>query len=87
MLLFSFSSFQNIYQNIYCSSSLSFKGKPAFQQEVALERVIYDTSCLESASGGSVKRRGMKAVEGVSAFHAEVPLLGIGASGAGKQTK
>ena len=54
-----------------------FKGKPAFQQEVALERVIYDTSCLESASGGSVKRRGMKAVEGVSAFHAEVPLLGI----------
>ena len=68
-------------------SSLSFKGKPAFQQEVALERVIYNTSCLESASGGSVKRRGMKAVEGVSAFHAEVPLLGIGASGAGKQTK
>ena len=66
---------------------LSFKGKPAFQQEVALERVIYDTSCLESASGGSLKRRGMKAVEGVSAFHAEVPLLGIGASGAGKQTK
>ena len=57
-------------------SSLSFKGKPAFQQEVALERVIYDTSCLESASGGSVKRRGMKAVEGVSAFHAESAIAG-----------
>lgn len=43
MLLFSFSSFQNIYQNIYCSSTLSF-----------CTTTMYKNPLLGAARGGEI---------------------------------